>query len=111
MLAKAQRIRQGQDFRDIYKNGARIHGRYILLFYRPGTEANSRIGFVVSNKVGHAVVRNRFKRRLRAMLRQMLPELKNPYDIVINARPNITASSSEELRKDLLLALKKAKLC
>ena len=33
-----------------------------------------RLGLTVSKKVGNAVVRNRMKRRLRALARQILPE-------------------------------------
>lgn len=36
---------------------------------------NYRAGFTASKKVGNAVVRNRCKRRIRAMARQLLPSL------------------------------------
>ncbi|HCF51023.1 MAG TPA: ribonuclease P protein component [Syntrophomonas sp.] len=111
MLAKSQRIKQGRDFHNIYKSGHRVSGRYILLFFRPGAGESSRVGFVVSKKVGKAVIRNRAKRRLRALWREIMPGLKQPFDVVINARPSIKESSCEELHKDLLFTLKKAKLC
>lgn len=111
MLAKGHRINQGRDFRNIYKNGKRIPGRYILVFFRPGEEETSRIGFVVSKKVGNAVIRNRAKRRLRSLLHDIMPGINRPYDIVINARPSIKASSTEELQQDIMQALKRAKLC
>jgi len=66
---------------------------------------------VVSKKVGKAVVRNRVKRRLRGLWREIMPGLKGTFDIVISARPSIIQSSSEELREDLWYTLKKAELC
>ena len=36
---------------------------------------NYRVGFTASKKVGNSVVRNRCKRRMRAMARQLLPSL------------------------------------
>lgn len=33
-----------------------------------------RAGYTVTKKIGNAVVRNRLKRRLRALVRQVLPE-------------------------------------
>ena len=47
-----------------------------VLLVRPrgdGTDA-MRVGYTVSKKVGGAVVRNRMKRRLRALARELLPE-------------------------------------
>lgn len=37
-----------------------------------------RVGFTVTKKIGNAVVRNRMKRRLRALARAILPEAGIP---------------------------------
>lgn len=50
-----------------------------------------RIGFTASRKIGNAVARNRAKRRLRAVARQLLPALGRPgWDYVLVARPGVT---------------------
>jgi len=36
--------------------------------------SDMRVGFTVTKKIGNAVVRNRMKRRLRALARDVLPE-------------------------------------
>ena len=36
--------------------------------------SDMRVGFTVTKKIGNAVVRNRMKRRLRALARDLLPE-------------------------------------
>jgi len=46
----------------------------------------SRIGITVSRKVGNAVVRNRFKRRIREWFRAHRDELDPPVDLVVIAR-------------------------
>ena len=38
-----------------------------------GRRAPMRVGFTVTKKIGNAVVRNRMKRRLRALARELLP--------------------------------------
>lgn len=47
-----------------------------VLLVRPREDGDPamRVGFTVTKKVGNAVVRNRMKRRLRALARQILPE-------------------------------------
>ena len=46
-----------------------------MLQVRPRGDDNpaKRVGFTVTRKIGNAVVRNRCKRRLRALARQVLP--------------------------------------
>lgn len=46
----------------------------------------NRLGYTVSTKLGHAVVRNRVRRRLREIYRLNAPKLKTGYDIIIVAR-------------------------
>lgn len=50
------------------------------------TTSRSRIGITVSRKVGNAVVRNRFKRRIREWFRAHRDELDPPVDLVVIAR-------------------------
>ena len=47
-----------------------------ILLVRPRGDADPtmRVGFTVTKKVGNAVTRNRLKRRLRALARDLLPQ-------------------------------------
>ena len=51
-----------------------------VLLVRPRGDADDtmRIGYTVTKKIGNAVVRNRMKRRFRALVREMLPDLGIP---------------------------------
>jgi ribonuclease P protein component len=66
-----------------------------------------RIGFTASKKIGNAVLRNRAKRRLRALAREVLTGRAQPgWDYVLVARPEATVTRLyADLRLDLEQAL------
>lgn len=75
---------------------------------RADGDPRSRIGFTASKKIGNAVLRNRAKRRLRALAREVLaPHALPGWDYVLVARPEATVSRPyADLRADLEQALR-----
>ena len=69
-LAVAERIRRRPEFERIYKDGARIHGRFMTLFVLPNGGTAPRFGVAATRKLGSAVERNRAKRRARELFRR-----------------------------------------
>ena len=67
-----------------------------------------RVGFTASKKIGNAVARNRAKRRLRAVVREVLAASARPgWDYVLVAKPQATiARDYTDLLADLHSALR-----
>ena len=76
---------------------------------RRDDDPSIRVGFTCSKKVGNAVARNRAKRRLRAVAREVLHSYGQPgWDYVLIGRAQETvARPYEALRNDLVYALRK----
>lgn len=62
-----------QRVRDVGKCGLKNRTAFFLI-KRLTTQTPAKVGFAFSRKTGNAVVRNRFKRRLRALLSQTTGE-------------------------------------
>lgn len=102
MLPAPNRLRQRADFTSaVRSSGGSRAGSRLLVVHAHQTDARAglppRVGFVVSRAVGNAVVRNRTKRRLRALVAARLDVLPSGTDLVVRANPAAGAASSGEL--------------
>jgi ribonuclease P protein component len=83
-------------------------GFILLLRARDDGDSAVRLGLTVSRKVGGAVVRNRMKRRFRALAREALPESGiGGADVVLIGRPGGIERDFGLLRDELQKALRK----
>lgn len=97
-------MRRSADFERAVRRGAR-GGRESLvvhLTFETDPEASTPVvGLVVSKAVGNAVVRNRVKRRLRALMRERLGALPDRSSVVVRALAPAARRPYAELAADL----------
>ena len=72
-------------FRRLYATSGQANG-YLVLYARPNRLNINRVGITTGKKLGHAVVRNRVRRRLREVYRLNEDRFTPGWDIVVVAR-------------------------
>ena len=97
----------------MFRSGGGAGSRLVVVHHDRSAESHAaRVGFVVSSAVGNAVVRNRVKRRLRAIAAELLAELPAETMLVLRARPAAANADFTELdhtvRRTVEVALQKA---
>lgn len=96
MLPKNNRLTKNGSFGYVYKNGARSHCRTLTLLFVENSNESVRVGFSVNNKIGKAIVRNKVKRRMRAIVRDKVKFLKGCQCVFV-AKQGIDELEYEEL--------------
>ena len=81
-MKREQRLRRNNDFRALYRDGVKVRLQGLVVYGRPFVSETHRMGIVVSRKIGSAVVRNRFKRRMRTFFELFREKVPVPCDVV-----------------------------
>lgn len=111
MLVRENRLTKRKEFGYIYKKGKSVYSKHLMLVYVPTKFKNIRVGFSVSKKVGKAHTRNLIKRRLRAIIQDMLSKnLLKTNNYIFIANNSIVDLSYEELVSQVRFVLNKADL-
>lgn len=107
-MTKPQVLTRRADFLSANR-GTRVARPGFVLLTRPNEAGAVRFGITVTKKIGNAVVRNRMKRRFRALVRDVLPELGLPgTDHVLIGREGGVERDFALLREELVAALARA---
>ena len=85
-MKRAVTLKENYEFRRLYQRGASAVGGGMVVYCRKNRMDHNRLGITASVKLGHAVVRNRVRRRLREIYRLNSPAMKAGFDIVVVAR-------------------------
>lgn len=101
MLARVNRVKTPDEFRQIMRRGRRSGGTLLVTHTLRESGGTARFGFVVGRSVGNAVIRNRVRRRLRAIARGFLPSVGPGTAVVVRALPPSASGSSAELLAEL----------
>ena len=94
-------------FRRLYATSGQANG-YLVLYARPNRLGINRVGITTGKKLGHAVVRNRVRRRLREVYRLNEDKFTSGWDIVVVARSRCISADFRKLTDAYLTLAEKA---
>ena len=101
-------MRRRADFDRVFQRGRHNSGRLLAVRSISNEQDLTRYAFAISKRVGKAVTRNRVRRRLREILRAQA--VGEGFDVVITVRPEAAQATFWELKTELELLMKRARL-
>ena len=110
-LPRARRIGARRDFREVYENGVKQHGRFVVVFALPRADGGVRLGITATRKAGGAVLRNRARRRVREIFRRWRAAAPDTaLDVVVNVSARGTRAPYSALQAEVAGLLGRATL-
>ena len=106
-MKKFEIVKEHQEFNEIIEKGEYIKNDFFVIYIRKSDFDFPRFGLAVGKKIGNAVIRNKFKRRLRMIITENKKEFPkfNDYIIIMKGKSNV--ASYEELQNSLLHLISK----
>ena len=103
-------LKENRLFRRLYARGRSAVAPTRVLSCRPNGRGENRLGLTTGTKLGNAVVRNKVRRRLRAIYRTHEALLRPGFDIVIVARMQAVQRPYAQMEEQFLRLAKKLRL-
>ena len=111
-MNKLVKLSRSEDFATARRRGNTWADRDLVLIVSSRVDGNielsSRCGFVVSRRVGNAVLRNRCKRRMRESVKSF--NIANGHDLVFIARKNLSSATFFRIQDSMSVLLLSAGL-
>ena len=107
MTGTAHRLRKHADYQLVYKASRKQFGKQIAHFHalRPADRRSDtvgpRVGLTVPKALGKAVDRNRIKRRMREAVRQALPLLTAPVDVILHPKRSVIDAEFKLIEREV----------
>jgi len=101
-LPRSRRITRRADFQRVRRDGQSIRGKFLVLGALPDPELTEpfKLGLITTRKMGGAVARNRFRRKMRGIVHRTGERIAPGHWLVVIARNYAADATSEQLEKE-----------
>ena len=98
-------LTENHEFKRVYARGKSALRPTLVAYCMRKNGPGPRVGITASKKIGNAVKRNRARRLLRESTRQLYPQMKPGFDIVLVSRGKTPFVNCKTVHSDLASAL------
>ena len=100
------RVKSHNEFQQVINDGVLVTSSILHLYYIPNNLGRARVGISVPTKSGCAVVRNKIRRQIRAILSHEL-NLSISYDLIFIVRRKYNVEDFDSTRVEIKKLLEK----
>jgi len=106
-MKKKDIVKTKEEFNDIIKNGLCKKNKYFVIYNIENKKGYDCFGISVGKKIGNAVVRNKYKRKIRSIIDIYRKLYVNSKDYIIILRSSALSISFDEMKENLFFLLGK----
>ncbi len=123
-MKKAFILKGRKNFQELFAKGKRFSGTAVLIIVKKGIDVSNeieagrkpdvckttgtRIGISIGKKFGNAVERNKAKRRIMSIMRELVPSMRKGNYVIIRPVPVFKKYAFSEAKDELVRLLRKA---
>lgn len=104
-MRKLYVVKNARDFEKIIKTGKLAKNKSFIIYYSDNDLPYNRYGISVGKKLGNAVYRNKYKRKIRAIIDNYKKSYINHQDYIIILRGSAKDKEYHDLEKDYIVLI------
>lgn len=109
-MKRREMIKDRKVFNNIIQTGSFYKNKLFVIYIKERKNENTKFGIAISNKIGKAHLRNKLKRKVRAIMDNNKKLFKNNYDYIIMIRKACLEASFQEMNDSLVSLINEIKV-
>ena len=108
-MKKREIVRDKRKFNNIIATGKVLKNKYFILYYNKVSDDEKKFGIAVGKKVGNAVIRNKYKRKIRSIVDKNKLLFQKGYNYIIIVKKESLSLNHQSLNDYLVELIEKVK--